>query len=249
MVVSHPWGNLLEAGRFEWEKVVRQCRFPKQNTKLVALTIATYADTKTGQNIYPGQKRLAAHTGISDRAVRDHLKDLERFGLLYLQVKGSSFGRGGKGMASRYQLSVPQALFDWFHQEAQNDLDVWDLDGLDYDVATGEQRKSPSGDKRAEMTQTPEVHTGTPEVRSTSPEVLDTNTGSQLPPTSSLPLHEVNPHQSNLHAASITSGDAREGNEQTGEIDRDNHGLTFEQERQRQMTELQKRMAAERKAS
>ncbi len=244
-------GPLQEVGRFEWERVILQCLFPLQNTKLVALTVATYADTRTGQNIYPGQKRLACHAGISERRVRDHLQELERFGLINLQVKGSSFGRGGKGMASKYQLCIPTALLVWHNEIAQDDLDMWDLDKPDGGQAIKEHRTLVSGDTDPKYEETPDVRDRTPDVADISPDVRDTNTGRQCPPTSSLPLHETNPNQSNPHpvlpasSPSVTRAKASVDNYNNGSYS----GDAMEENRRRQMAGLQKLIEMEERAS
>ncbi|MEQ4567998.1 hypothetical protein [Paenarthrobacter sp. CAP02] len=245
-------GQLIHVGRFEWERVVRQCVFPKKYTKLVAFVLATYADTKTGMNVRPGQKRLAIHAGISDRAVRDHLRDLEEFGLIKLLITGSSFGRSGKGMATIYQLTMPEQLDAWI-KTADDSLDVWDFDILNTVRAVedqwkpasadkSEERKLASADSEPEWTVSPEVADISPEVNDISPEVNDKNTGSQLPPTSSLPPHESNPHQSNLHASSSPSvTHAREGAREKSDALIGN--LSLNDERNRQSAGLKQRMA------
>jgi len=236
-------GPLMDMGRFEWERIVRQCQFPMQNTKLVALTIATYADTKTGQNIYPGQKRLAVHTGISERRVRDHLQELERFGLIDLQVKGSSFGRGGKGMASKYHLSTPAGLFTWCNQTAGDDLDLWHLGKPGGGQGSEQQGTLPSGDTDPESEETPDVRDGTPDVAGISPDVHDTNTGRYCPSTSSLPLHESPPHQSNLHPNPFAPTSPNLTHTRTAVDNSSNGAYTgsgMEEERRRQMAALEK---------
>lgn len=236
-------GPLEEVGRFEWERVLRQCDFPMQNTKLVALTIATYSDTRTGKNIFPGQKRLAVHTGISERRVRDHLQALETFGLIHLQVKGSSFGRGGKGLASKYELCIPTGLYSWINEMAQDDLDMWDLSQPDGGQAAKEHRTPASADSSDEGQETPDVHDRTPDVADISPDVHDTNTGRQCPPTSSLPLHESIPHQSNPHPIPFAAVSPKLTHAKKS-VDNHNNGsytgAGMEDERRRQMEGLQR---------
>lgn len=99
------------AGRYEWERVVLDDFTPSTPTvKLVALTLATYANGRTGGSIRPGIQRLAQVTGLSERTIIRSVKELEELGMVSCVRRGSSFGRGGKGMASTYQLTVPAAL-------------------------------------------------------------------------------------------------------------------------------------------
>lgn len=256
------WGGpLISVGRFEWERIVRQCVFPKKYTKLVAFVLATYADTKTGANVRPGQKRLAIHTGISERAVRDHIRDLEEFGLIMLLIAGSSFGRSGKGMATLYQLTIPEQLDAWF-KTAEDSLDIWDFDIVhiarsvedQWRQATAEmveQRKLASGVSDREWTVSPEVADISPEADSTSPEADDKNTGSWLPPTSALPLHEVNPQPTNPQGGSLTLSDVgtREATDNSPDPWLVDENLSLEDNRHKQMDALQKLIEAERKAS
>lgn len=48
---------------------------------------------------FPGQERLAADLGLSDRSVRTHLKSLEAHGLLAIQ-------RRGQGKTNIYELNL-----------------------------------------------------------------------------------------------------------------------------------------------
>jgi hypothetical protein len=98
-------------GRYEWERAVLDDLTPSTPTvKLVALTLATYSNGRTGGNVRPGIQRLAKVTGLSERTIIRSVKELEELGMVACVRRGSSLGRGGKGMASTYQLTVPVDL-------------------------------------------------------------------------------------------------------------------------------------------
>ncbi|PFH05768.1 hypothetical protein BX598_0382 [Micrococcaceae bacterium JKS001869] len=94
-------------GRFEWEAVFRSTPVTPVSVKALGLTLATYANTRTGTDIRPGVARLAADLGTSPRTIITGLGELERAGFLECVRRGSTYGRGGKGMASVYRLTLP----------------------------------------------------------------------------------------------------------------------------------------------
>lgn len=97
----------MSVSRFEWERVVRRLTL-KSSTKLVALTLATYAD-RDGTNAHPGVDRLACDCSLNPDVVRRHLKILrEQIGLLERTVEGSKQGR--RRLADSYDLAVPADL-------------------------------------------------------------------------------------------------------------------------------------------
>jgi hypothetical protein len=101
--------ELVSVGRYEWERVVRRVVMTKP-IKLLALILSTYADPD-GSRIRPGNDVLAAVTGDSEKNVRRILKVLrEDFGLVQQVSRGG--GRGGKGRAAQYQLTIPTDLLD-----------------------------------------------------------------------------------------------------------------------------------------
>ncbi|ELW85697.1 MULTISPECIES: helix-turn-helix domain-containing protein [Acinetobacter] len=65
---------------FNFVKAVRQISMPP-TTKLVAITLATYADYETGE-CYPSIQTLMDDTGLSNRAVGLHIKHIESLGIL-----------------------------------------------------------------------------------------------------------------------------------------------------------------------
>lgn len=97
-------------GRFEWEHLLRRIRLPK-NTKYVAFVVATYADPD-GTRIRPGYLELVAATECSESTVRRALTALSKWGFLGLVSRGG--GRGGKGKASEYRLTIPVDLLERF---------------------------------------------------------------------------------------------------------------------------------------
>lgn len=61
--------------RFRWEQALRDKANTRPMTKYVGLMLASYANID-GRQARPGQRRLAAVTGLSERAVRKHLAEL-----------------------------------------------------------------------------------------------------------------------------------------------------------------------------
>jgi len=101
--------ELEPIGRYEWERLVRRARLPKP-VKLLALVLATYADPD-GSRVRPGLPVLASVTGDSERNVGRLLRVLvDELGLLGQVARGG--GRGGKGRASVYRLTIPVDLLD-----------------------------------------------------------------------------------------------------------------------------------------
>lgn len=95
--------GLEPCGRFEWERVVRRLGFPLR-LKLLALTLATYAD-KDGSRVRPGVDVLAAVTVQGESTVRRQLAALRESGLIEQVSRGG--GRAGHGKATEYRLTLP----------------------------------------------------------------------------------------------------------------------------------------------
>lgn len=85
--------------RFGWEQLVRRAELPA-TTKLVALTLATFANPGGGR-VRPGERLLADCCGYKERAVREHLALLREAGLIECVFEGS------RGRAAVYQLTIP----------------------------------------------------------------------------------------------------------------------------------------------
>lgn len=206
---GHALGALVPLGRFEWEQIILRCKFAQTGVKYVGLAAATWATTQTGADVRPGITRLSAVTGLTDRPVRRYLKELERFGLLYMVSSGSNFGRAGKGMASVYQLTAPEDFALTYELERNmrtwKPEDSWDMElilgqveeSLD-DRADEEKHRSPVTDDQQVSPVTSDRsyanNTGhtelSPVISDTSPVISSTITGHQRPPTSALPLQE-----------------------------------------------------------
>ena len=96
--------ELQPAKRFEWERIVRRVRLGK-STKLVAMVLASYADT-SGGSVRPGEPRLAGACEMGASTVRRHVATLVEMGLLERVSNG-----GGPGKwAACYRLVVPDDL-------------------------------------------------------------------------------------------------------------------------------------------
>ncbi|MPZ66193.1 MAG: hypothetical protein GEU83_11990 [Pseudonocardiaceae bacterium] len=96
------------AERFEWERIVRRIVLPLP-VKCLALVLATYADPD-GSRVRPGVPVLADVTGQSQRTINRQLSSLRRMQLIEMTRRGG--GRGAKGKASEYQLTIPADLLD-----------------------------------------------------------------------------------------------------------------------------------------
>jgi hypothetical protein len=93
--------KLVAQPRADWEKLIRWLSLAS-TTKAVAYAMATFADNKTGENVRPGERLLAQATGLSTRAVREHIGVLMEEGLLYRASNGKYHGR--RGWASVFVL-------------------------------------------------------------------------------------------------------------------------------------------------
>lgn len=90
------------AARFAWEKIVKRVR-TDPTTKHVALTLATFANPN-GSRTFPGNRRLAAVTGRSERTIERSLAMLRQLGLV---VRVSAPDTGKRGAASLTSISSP----------------------------------------------------------------------------------------------------------------------------------------------
>jgi hypothetical protein len=100
--------DLQPLGRFAWERVVKRCKMPR-STKLVAFTLATFAD-RDGSNVRPGEEQLAADLdGMSERQVRRHMARLrDDYRLIERVSRGGSRSR----FPDVYRLVLPDDLAD-----------------------------------------------------------------------------------------------------------------------------------------
>lgn len=101
---------LMPSSRFDWERLIRRIVMPKP-VKLAAFVLATYADPD-GTRVRPGMEVLAAVTGDSEKNARRILSTLREMGLVELVSRGG--GKGGRGKASEYRLTIPDDLLERF---------------------------------------------------------------------------------------------------------------------------------------
>lgn len=86
------------------------------NRKLLAVRLADFADDE-GRGIYPGVKRLAAETELSERTVQRILSDFVQDGILVVVQEAS----GRPGQATRYDFNL-DALFGYTPRETGDTL-------------------------------------------------------------------------------------------------------------------------------
>ncbi|MGB7363326.1 MAG: helix-turn-helix domain-containing protein [Rhodococcus sp. (in: high G+C Gram-positive bacteria)] len=117
-------GPIESVSRFEWERVVRRVYMPP-TTKLLALTMATYADAD-GSRIRPGAERLARVMCVSEPTVKRSLAWLRAHGLVHRAKQGNRWAK----QADEYRLTVPEKLL------AMRLLDPEEREGLEIIRAT-----------------------------------------------------------------------------------------------------------------
>ncbi len=102
--------KLIACKPFEWTLLIRRLHLPPKHRKLklVAYTLATYADFDDGKNVRPGLKRLSRDTGYCEKWVSESVRELRDNWLLYRHRKGSSAGK--TNLVDIYQLCKPS---DW----------------------------------------------------------------------------------------------------------------------------------------
>lgn len=121
--------NLKACTPFEWTLIIRRIDIPAKHrkVKLVAYTLATYANFSDGKSVRPGLKRLALDTGYSERWVQESLKLLRESWLLYRLSKGSKTGK--VNLVDVHQLCAPadwEARFPLIqHDESEPEPDPW----------------------------------------------------------------------------------------------------------------------------
>lgn len=245
-----PWAGteLMEVGRFDWERLLRRCEFKKPATKLVALLLSTWA-SEDGSSVRPGRERLIAASNLSRGYVSKQLVALEELGLIY-KVRNASFsGRGGVGLASVYQLCAPTALYNNFLEDPSSLEPMVVEMGLEYHKSLYQVHPSahdvepeqvhPSAHDTATELQDQvhfdeeQVHYEPEQVHFDEEQVLPSGLHQPSNTTQVTPSKNIN--QSSCAASSVThASDAVDNFYDTG--------LSEEEERQRQMKELQKLM-------
>lgn len=74
------------------------------SAKLVAVALADFAQVKDHGVAFPSVSRLCAVTGLSERQVQQHLRQLRTDG--WIAPEGAT--HGGRGMSTRYRLNLPK---------------------------------------------------------------------------------------------------------------------------------------------
>lgn len=87
-----------------WRSSICDSDLPS-TTRLVALALSLYMNERGG-SAFPGADKLAKATGLTDRAVRDHLHKLVDTGWLVLVERGGV--RGEVRRANHYRASTPE---------------------------------------------------------------------------------------------------------------------------------------------
>lgn len=149
--------ELMPARRYEWERIVRRIVMPKPY-KLLALALATYADPD-GSRIRPGAEVLADVTGDTERNVRRLLAALRnRFGLLEIVSRGG--GRGGRGKASEYRLTIPVDLMErveMLSPDGRRDEPTGHLDVRSFDESEDIQVSGQTADEPVDNSESPDI--------------------------------------------------------------------------------------------
>lgn len=92
---------------FTWRGAICDSILLPSTTRLVALVVSLHMNERGG-SAFPGAALLASETGLSERAVRDHLKLLVDEGWLHLVERGGL--RGERRRANAYQATIPPNL-------------------------------------------------------------------------------------------------------------------------------------------
>lgn len=95
--------------RFEYERAVRVSGLPPMS-RLLALTIATWADIKTGvipPRMMPSLSKLEESTGMARGSVRTHLDRLEDDGWLIRKRPSVAAARSDKAR-THYKIRIPK---------------------------------------------------------------------------------------------------------------------------------------------
>ncbi|MFE2995041.1 helix-turn-helix domain-containing protein [Nocardia sp. NPDC059246] len=93
--------ELVPVDRFDWERWIKRLHLPP-TVKLMALTLATYADPD-GSRVFPGVEELVAVTCQSLATVKRQMATLRELGLIELVSRASRRA----GLADEYRLTVP----------------------------------------------------------------------------------------------------------------------------------------------
>lgn len=97
--------------RFEYERAVRSSDLPSLS-RLLALTVATWADVKTGvvpDRLMPSLTTLEEATGMARASVRKHLDTLEEGGWLKRDRPSVAAARSAKAR-TKYTIKIPRGM-------------------------------------------------------------------------------------------------------------------------------------------
>lgn len=97
--------------RFEYERAVRSSDLPPLS-RLLALTVATWADVRTGvipDRLTPSLTTLEAATGMARASVRNHLNNLEAGGWLNRNRPSVAAARSEKAR-TKYTIKIPRGV-------------------------------------------------------------------------------------------------------------------------------------------
>ena len=97
-----PPEGLTAVDRNEWERIWRRV-VADPAIKLVGWTAASWADPD-GTRIFPGARKVAASTGLTETTVKNALAVIRQTGLMWRYVEGSKHGRAG--LSDEYRLTV-----------------------------------------------------------------------------------------------------------------------------------------------
>ena len=132
--------------RFEYERAVRSSELPPLS-RLLALTVATWADVKTGvipDRLTPSLTTLESATGMARASVRKHLDNLEDGGWLKRDRPSVAAARSAKAR-TKYSIKIPRGIA------------VPDSDGIELGQETTEARAGDALDADGLGQETPQT--------------------------------------------------------------------------------------------
>lgn len=163
--------------KFEYHKRMTADRDLSHAEHRLLATLWDYSDPD-GTNIRPGRERMVDHSTLGERTVRVALNALLDRGYL-VKTTGGGRGKGGRGLATIYRLSIPQAWITGT-PTADEDTDTGSqCPPFDHETGT------PTADPWT-RNDTPRPERGTLTAAEGGPP-LPAKGGTQGPPTRSLP--------------------------------------------------------------
>lgn len=105
-----PPPGLKAASPGEWMKVWARVRTTGQ-VKNVGWACAFFADYGDGASVRPGSEMLAAICSeASEKTIKNALKQIREWGLMWRYIEGSKQGR--RGVSDTYRLTIPEDIFE-----------------------------------------------------------------------------------------------------------------------------------------